>query len=76
MAFTVKATVNSVERQGDQVKIRFGANYTDPETGARQNEEWAAATPAFTCEMWVIPEVAKRDDLKIGDQYTLTFAKD
>lgn len=77
MAFTVKATVQLVEKQPDgQSKVRFSANYTDPATGARQNEEWAKYTPGFTCEMWVLDEVVTRDDLAAGQGYTLTFAKD
>lgn len=76
MAFTVKARVSGIETQGDQVKVSFTANYTDPETGARVNEEWAKYTPGFQNEMWVKPEVIERDGIAVGQAYTLTYERD
>jgi hypothetical protein len=77
MAFTVKATVASVEKQTDgQSKVVFSANYTDPATGERVNTEWAKYTPGFSCNMWVLDEVVERDGLAAGQAYTLTFTKE
>lgn len=78
MAFTVKAIVNAVEpsTDGEQVKVSYGAHYTDPKTGERVNEEWAKYTPGFSNEMWVKPEVIERDGIEVGQGWTLTYAKD
>lgn len=76
MAFTVKARVNSVEPEGDQVKVVFTANYTDLKTGERVNEEWAKYTPGFEHKMWVRPEVIERDGIETGQAYTITYEKD
>lgn len=78
VAFTVKAWVNSVERSADgsQVKVSLRANYTDPKTGERVNQEWAKYTPSFSNEFWVTPEVVERDGIEAGQGWTLTYEKD
>lgn len=76
MPFTVKARVANVEAQGDQVKVSFIANYTDPVTGERINEEWAKATPNFSNGLYVKPEIVERDGLAVGQGWTLTYVKD
>lgn len=78
MSFSIKARVTAVEpaTDGSQVKVAFNANYTDPVTGERVNEEWAKYTPAFSQEMWVKPEVIDRDSIEVGQCWTFVATKD
>lgn len=77
MAFTAKVFVSAVELSGlGQKKITFSALYTDPDTGERVNQEWAQATPAFTCTMHVVNDVVSRNTIHTGQRYTLTFDQD
>lgn len=48
--------------------VTFTANYAN-EAGERINEEWAKATPLFTCQMVVLDSVP----FEAGQNYTLTF---
>lgn len=76
MAFTVKARVASLTEYGNQTKITFAANYTDPTTGERVNQEWAEATPAFGNDIWIVNQLVKDQGIAVGQAYTLTYAKD
>lgn len=77
MAFTVKAVVSTVQLASPgQKQITFSALYTDPDTGERVNQEWAQATPAFTCVMHVVDDVVSRNTIHVGQRYTLTFDQD
>lgn len=75
MAFTVKAKIANLERQGNQTKITLSANYTDDE-GNRVNQEWAEATPGFSNTIWVLNEVADRQGLEIGQNFDVVYTKE
>jgi len=76
MAFTVKARVSEMERQGNQTRVRFSAHYNDPVTGERVNDEWAEFTPAFNNDIWVLNEVAENQGLEVNQNFLLTYQRE
>jgi hypothetical protein len=77
MSFTVKARVSNIEQLNNgQQKVSFSANYTDPTTGERVNQDWAQATPAFQNDIWVLDAVVDSQELEVNQAYTLTYTKD
>lgn len=52
----------------DESTVWFTADYSAPD-GTRRNEEWAKATPLFSCQMTVLDSVP----FEAGKPYTLTF---
>jgi len=76
MAFTAKTRVEVADAGDGQAKLTFTANYTDPDTGERVNQEWAKYTPGFSLSMWVLNEVVEANKIESGQPYTLTLAAD
>jgi len=76
MGFTVKAKVTNIEayNNGEQ-RVDFMANYVNA-IGERVNQDWAQATPGFSNTLFVKDEVVERQQIQMGDEYTLTYTKD
>jgi hypothetical protein len=77
MSFTAKVRISIIEKYGNgQQRVSFTANYTDPKTGERVNQDWAQATPAFSNDIFIIDDVVESQGLKVGQCFTLTYDKD
>lgn len=76
MSFTAKTRVQVEDYDDTQKKLTFTANYSDPATGERVNQEWAKYTPAFNLTMYVLNEVVETNGIESGQAYTLLFSQD
>lgn len=63
---TAKIKLQHKEDAGDQVALRFEADYADD-----RNKEWAKYTPSLNVSMNVLAEVAEK--FEVGKPYTLQF---
>lgn len=72
MTMTAKVIVQRVEQPGGAgpgtTTVHFGPDYDDD-----RNKEWSIATPALSLVMTVKDDVAARNNLVVGQRFTLPF---